>query len=94
MEIKGKQIWKENKIEQKRTKKRTKETEKKKQFFKFQGEEKQERKNEWRIAVVCTINKICAGENTSRNTSEEPQEPQNQNYVSFVLQIVFLKNFI
>ena len=68
--------------------------EKKKQFFKFQGEEKQERKNEWRIAVVCTINKICAGENTSRNTSEEPQEPQNQNYVSFVLKIVFLKNFI
>ena len=66
----------------------------KKKFFKFQGEEKQERKNEWRIAVVCTINKICAGENTSRNTSEEPQEPQNQNYVSFVLQIVFLKNFI
>ena len=68
--------------------------EKKKQFFKFQGEEKQERKNEWRIAVVCTISKICAGENTSRNTSEEPQEPQNQNYVSFVLKIVFLKNFI
>ena len=30
------------------------------------------------IAVVCTINKICAGENTSRDTSisKELQEPQ------------------
>ena len=27
------------------------------------------------IAFVCTINKICAGENTSRDSSEEPQEP-------------------
>ena len=34
------------------------------------------KKNQWRIAVVCTINKICAGEKTSRDTSEEPQEPQ------------------
>ena len=32
------------------------------------------------IAVVCTINKICAGENTSRDTSisKELQEPQPQ----------------
>ena len=28
------------------------------------------------MAVVCTINKICDGENTSRDTSEERQEPQ------------------
>ena len=39
-------------------------------------EKTEERKNQWRIAVVCTINKICAGEKTSRDTSEEPQEPQ------------------
>ena len=32
-------------------------------------------KTEWYIAVVCTINKICIGENTSRDTSEEPQKP-------------------
>ena len=36
----------------------------------------EERKNQWRIAVVYTINKICTGEKTSRDTSEEPQEPQ------------------
>ena len=30
--------------------------------------------NIW-LAVVCMINKICAGENTSRDTSEELQEP-------------------
>ena len=36
-EIKGKQIWKENNMEQKRTQKRTKETEKKKQFFLIPG---------------------------------------------------------
>ena len=34
------------------------------------------KKKKWRIAVVCKINKIYAGENTSRDTSEEPQEPQ------------------
>ena len=39
-------------------------------------EKREERKNEWRIAVVCTINKICAGENASRDTSEEQEEPQ------------------
>ena len=38
-------------------------------------EKKEERKNEWHIAFVCTLNKICAGENTSRDTSKEPQEP-------------------
>ena len=46
--------------------------------FKFHNEitEKEEKEKQWRIAVVCTISKICAGENTSRDKSEEPQEPQ------------------
>ena len=39
-------------------------------------EKREERKNQWRIAVVCTINKICTGEKISRDTSEEPQEPK------------------
>ena len=34
-------------------------------------EKRKERINEWRITVVCTINKICAGDNTSRDTREE-----------------------
>ena len=36
---------------------------------------KKGRKNQSRRAVVCTINKICAGEKTSRDTTEELQEP-------------------
>ena len=40
--MKGKQTRKENKIEQKRTQKRTEGTEKK-VFFKFQGEEKRKK---------------------------------------------------
>ena len=38
-------------------------------------EKREARKNKWRIAVVCKINKICAGEKTSRDTCEESQEP-------------------
>ena len=38
---------------------------------------KKYKKTEWRITIVCTMNKIYAGENTSRDTSEELQEPQN-----------------
>ena len=34
----------------------------------------EERKNQWRIAVVCTINKICTEEKTSRDISEKPQK--------------------
>ena len=45
-----------------------------------------ERKTERRIAVVCTINKICAGENTTRTTSKGPQEPQEK--VLFVPKII------
>ena len=30
------------------------------------------------MAILCTINKICAGENISRDTSEEWQGPQNK----------------
>ena len=50
----------------------------KKQFLNStvkKNRKKGRKKNEWRIALFCTINKICAGENTSRDTSEEPQEP-------------------
>ena len=39
----------------------------------IENEEKD--KTEWHIAVNCTINKICTGENTPRDISEEPQEP-------------------
>ena len=39
-------------------------------------EKREERKNQWRKAVVCTINKICTGEKISRDTSEDPQEPK------------------
>ena len=50
------------------------------------GEEKRKKrrkKKEWRIAVVFTINKICAGENTSTDTSEEPQELQDKESARF-----------
>ena len=46
---------------------------------KFQNKEiqkKKGKKSEWRKAVVYTINKICAGENASKDTSEELQEPE------------------
>ena len=45
-----------------------KEKRKDSRFEKKQGEAE---KTERCIAVVCMINKICAGENTSRGTSEE-----------------------
>ena len=42
-------------------------------------------RTERHIAVVNMINKICAGENTSRDTSEEPQEPQKVKMATFVI---------
>ena len=62
--MKGKQIWKENKIDQKRTQKRTEGTEKK-QFFR---KGKKEKMSDVYIAFVYTINKIWVGENTSRGS--------------------------
>ena len=46
--------------------------------FKFQNEvmEKEDKNSDVYLAVVCTIDKICAGENTSRDKSEESQESQ------------------
>ena len=65
---------KESKIEQKRTQKRTEGTAKN-SFF-SNSRVKKNRKKE-RKKKVCTINKICAGENTSRYTSEKLQELQD-----------------
>lgn len=39
------------------------------------GKEEKE-KTERRIVVACTINKICAEENTTGGISEEPEELQ------------------
>ena len=36
----------------------------------------EERKIDRPLVVVCKINKICSGENTSRDTSEELQDLQ------------------
>ena len=49
------------------------------------GEEKWKKgrkKKEWRIAVVFTISKICAGENTSRDNSEELQDKESARFCS------------
>ena len=47
------------------------------------------------IAVVCTINKICAGKNTSRDTSEELQEPQENKHMYLTsIQLLDIEQFL